>query len=51
VELLARDIDTARVCDVIREEVREALLAAGIILPARQVNKPRRLFLGINISS
>jgi hypothetical protein len=33
IELLARDIDTARVRDVIRQEVREALLAAGIILP------------------
>jgi hypothetical protein len=30
VELLARDIDTARVRNVIRQEVREALLAANI---------------------
>jgi tRNA(Ile2) C34 agmatinyltransferase TiaS len=41
VELLARDIDTARVRDVIRQEVREALLAAGIILPP-PAPKPKR---------
>ena len=29
----ARDIDTARIRNVIRQELREALLAAGIILP------------------
>jgi hypothetical protein len=40
-ELLARDIDTARVRNVIREEVREALLAAGIILPP-PTPKPKR---------
>jgi hypothetical protein len=41
IELLARDIDTARVRDVIRQEVREALLAAGIILPP-PAPKPKR---------
>ena len=41
VEQLARDIDTARVRNVIREEVREALLAAGIILPP-PVSKSKR---------
>jgi hypothetical protein len=41
IELLARGIDTARVRDVIRQEVREALLAAGIILPP-PAPKPKR---------
>jgi len=41
VEQLARDIDTARVRNVIREEVREALLAAGII-PSPPAPKPKR---------
>jgi hypothetical protein len=41
VELLARDIDTARVRDVIRQEVREILLEAGIILPP-PAPKPER---------
>ena len=41
IELLARDIGTARVRDVIRQEVREALLAAGIILPP-PAPKPKR---------
>jgi hypothetical protein len=42
VELLARDIDTARVRDVIRQELREALLAAGIILPPPAPRPKRR---------
>ena len=42
VELLARDIDTARVRDIIRQEVREALLAAGIILPRSAPKSKRR---------
>jgi hypothetical protein len=41
VELLARDLDTARVRNVIRQEVREALLAAGIIPPS-PAPKPKR---------
>jgi hypothetical protein len=41
VELLARDIDTARVRDVIRREVREILVEAGIILPP-PAPKPKR---------
>jgi hypothetical protein len=38
---LAGDIDTARVRDVIRQEVREILLAAGIFLPP-PAPKPKR---------
>ena len=37
-ELLARDIDTVRVRNFIREEVREALLAAGP-LPALRAGR------------
>jgi hypothetical protein len=43
VELLARDIDIARVRDVIRQELREALLTAGIILPP-PAPKPKRRY-------
>jgi hypothetical protein len=42
VELLARDINTARVRDVIRQEVREVLLAAGIPLPPPAPKSKRR---------
>jgi hypothetical protein len=41
VELLARDIDTARVRDFIRQELREGLLAFGII-PPPPAPKPKR---------
>jgi hypothetical protein len=41
VELLARDLDTASVRNFIRQEVREALLAAGIVLPP-PAPKPKR---------
>jgi hypothetical protein len=42
VELLARDIASARVRDFIREQVRELLLEAGIILPPPSPPTPKR---------
>jgi hypothetical protein len=42
VELLARDIASARVRDLIREQVRELLLEAGIILPPPSPPTPKR---------
>src|SRR6516164_11078769 len=42
VELLARDIASVRVRDVIRQEVRQVLLEAGIILPPPPPEPKRR---------
>ena len=42
IELLARDIDTARVRDAIREEVRKVLLEAGFDLPPPEPKPKRR---------
>jgi hypothetical protein len=42
VELLARDIDTARVRDFMWQMLREALLAAGIIIPPNPPKPKRR---------
>jgi hypothetical protein len=43
VELLARNIASARVRDFVREPVRELLLEAGIILPPPPPLKPKPL--------
>ena len=42
VELLARDIDTARVRDFMWQMLREALLSAGIIVPPNPPKPKRR---------
>jgi hypothetical protein len=42
VELLARDIDTARVRDFMWQMLREALLAAGIVVPPNPPKPKRR---------
>jgi hypothetical protein len=42
VDLLARDINTVQVKDLVRRIVREVLTEAGIILPPPPPKKPKR---------